>query len=997
MIFLVRGLVMEKRKTAIWIFFWTFWTMVTTIVWQCSPAIINYPGTSFHAAIGQCLHGIMLVGVDVLIVALGYVGFEESKQLGDYLAFNLRTWITLVITGVFLTIIVTCLKYFHISDLYTALFPILRNEVPFVTGILGGMILRYIILKRTVYSKQLLYYGLFGLLWVSFIFGNDFLHLNDISNPLVFTTLFVLGGILKSLPNSSDKYNIFRLALCIISSLIIVGIMPYISQMNHANLSIAERYTTIANPLFVIIACYCVRYIFVSAKPIAKNTWLTVVIAMTMISMPSCVYKIKSFLLNHAGHSTIHLLVLSAVLSALILLISLLTVVVLIRKTKLNIFPSKWYIKLRSVRNSQEAVNWLKQTKYSFSLFVQQKYYLLVGCLMAYLLAYLSLVLTNLQWKSQEFHYNIFMITMFRWQPLVLFNTVLILSLTLFIWAIVRRYYISLVSSSFLVTVWIMASRIKIIARNEPIMPSELKMINVWGNLIGMAGANVILASVVMLTMAIVLLICLEKFLKNHCLTKKQTVFSLLFLPLLLISSLWWNHNGNPINAFMRGIGDDPKFFNQLYGAQSNGSLVQFLNNIYVQIMSRPIDYSKSTMITIRKRYQKDAQNINRTRSHKLDKQTIIFNLSESFSDPQRVPGVQINKNPIPVIDEIKRNNTSGIMVSSGYGGGTANMEYMTMTGFALSVFAPTMSTPYTQLVNSLANNPTILGSYRHSTAIHPYLGTFYNRNTVYEKFGFDKFYYLDGKHGIAHQYKIGKSPYLSDKTAYANVFDQLNRQHSGQFIQLATMQNHLPFNQNYYRNFHQYRVKAKRGADMNSLRDYTLGIHFTDIAVGRFIQQIDKIQRPITVVFYGDHLPGSIYNNSIARDGLKLHETDYFIYSNKYAREHGATQKLTSHTQVVDPNDFIALVAEQTNSKVNWYQAMLTDVLHQLPAFALNTGQHTKINDNGRTQFVDEHGKFVSPKHWTKKQKQLWHDYKLVQYDVTAGKQYLVRDGQLK
>lgn len=447
----------------------------------------------------------------------------------------------------------------------------------------------------------------------------------------------------------------------------------------------------------------------------------------------------------------------------------------------------------------------------------------------------------------------------------------------------------------------------------------------------------------------------------------------------------------------MRGFGDDPDFFNQLYGAQSNGAIVQFLNNIDVKVMDQPKGYSRSTMIQIKRRYSNHAKKINQYRSNRLDQQTIIFNLSESFSNPARVPGIRLKKNPVYKIDQIKEKNTGGLMISSGYGGGTANMEYMTLTGFGLSVFSATLTTPYTQLVGSLRYNPSIIGSFKYSVAVHPYLKAFYSRDTVYKKFGINRFYALGSQYKIRHRHKIGKNPYLSDQTAYENVLDQINRRNQGQFIQLTTMQNHMPFDQNFYEKEHDFVDKTSKGTRTNSLQDYSAGIHYTDTAVDKFLKKIDKIERPITIVFYGDHLPGNIYGNSMDRDGLKLHETDYFIYSNKYAREHGATQKLTSHTQIVDPNDFIALVAEQTNSKVNWYQAMLTDVVHQLPAFALNTGQHTKVDDNGRTQFVNEQGKFVSQKHWTKKQKQLWHDYKLVQYDVTAGKQYLVRDGQLK
>lgn len=399
----------------------------------------------------------------------------------------------------------------------------------------------------------------------------------------------------------------------------------------------------------------------------------------------------------------------------------------------------------------------------------------------------------------------------------------------------------------------------------------------------------------------------------------------------------------------------------------------------------------------IRRRYIREARVINKHRTNNLSDQTIIFNLSESFADPRRVPGVSLKSNPIPFVEGLKKNNTGGIMISSGYGGGTANMEYMTLIGFALSNFSATLATPYTQLVGALTYNPSIVGSFKYSTAIHPYLGTFYNRKTVYQKFGFNTFHYLGGKDGIRHQHKIDRSPYLSDQTAYANVMDQLNKQHHGQFIQLVTMQNHFPYDQHFYSGHSRFSAKAEHGTAISSLEDYTVGIHHTDQAVSQFIKQIDKIQRPITIVFYGDHLPGGIYGNSLAKDGLKLHETDYFIYSNQYARQHGAIQKLTTDTRYVDPNDFIALAAEQTNSRVDWYQAMLTQVLHRLPAFALDTQQNTTNQFNSKGQFVDQHGKVVTQKHWTRQQKQLWHDYQLVQYDVTAGKQYLVRDGQLK
>ena len=217
---------------------------------------------------------------------------------------------------------------------------------------------------------------------------------------------------------------------------------------------------------------------------------------------------------------------------------------------------------------------------------------------------------------------------------------------------------------------------------------------------------------------------------------------------------------------------------------------------------------------------------------------------------------------------------------------------------------------------------------------------------------------------------------------------DELNRYHKGQFINLMTMQNHQPYDQHSYHNLKQYSPSAvSNGTNVDSLNDYVTGLHYTDIAVKQFIKEINQINRPITVVFYGDHLPGGIYGNDMTVDNLPLHETDYFIYSNKYARQHGA-KSISANQKVVDPNDFMAMAFEQTNSKVNWYQALLTNMYHQLPAVAANpniTDEHAK----SRNEFVGQDKQLVSYKSLSTKQKQLWHDYQLVQYDMLAGKGY--------
>lgn len=456
----------------------------------------------------------------------------------------------------------------------------------------------------------------------------------------------------------------------------------------------------------------------------------------------------------------------------------------------------------------------------------------------------------------------------------------------------------------------------------------------------------------------------------------------------MLFSSLIWNQPKTPLNNLLNDLGDSPMFYNQLSGARINGPLIQYLNNVDVTVMPKPNGYSAATMSKVVHRYQKEAHLINRHRRNQLGQQTIIFNLSESFANPNRVPGVKLRSNPIPFVTKMVKKNTGGIMVSSGYGGGTANMEYMTLTGYCLCNFSPTLPTPYTQLVPNLQRNPSIVDSFRHSVAIHPYIGTFYSRVTVYQKFGFDRFLYLGSRYPIKHQFKIDRSPYLSDRTAYANTLDQVDNKQRGQFINLVTMQNHFPYDQHFYNNLSRYAATTvSDGTNSDAVNDFATGIHYTDNYLRYFIRQIDHIDKPITIVFYGDHLPG-IYGNDMNKDGLKLHETDYFIYSNRYARTHGA-RNLHSYSRFVTPNDFIAMVAKQTNSRVNWYQALLTAVYEKLPAMTIDTNESTTNSYNTSSEFVNQHGQIIKESSLTKKQRQILHDYRLIQYDVTAGKHY--------
>ena len=140
---------------------------------------------------------------------------------------------------------------------------------------------------------------------------------------------------------------------------------------------------------------------------------------------------------------------------------------------------------------------------------------------------------------------------------------------------------------------------------------------------------------------------------------------------------------GSPAYRFSQFMGDIPSMWDSVYDAQRNGVFVSFSRQLRPKVMDQPAGYSRATMQSLAHRYQLSADRINRDRKSYMNESSLVYILSESFSDPTRVPGVALNQDPMPHIRSIKDGTTSGLMLSSGYGGGTANLEFQAMTGLS--------------------------------------------------------------------------------------------------------------------------------------------------------------------------------------------------------------------------------------------------------------------------------------------------------------------------
>ena len=590
-------------------------------------------------------------------------------------------------------------------------------------------------------------------------------------------------------------------------------------------------------------------------------------------------------------------------------------------------------------------------------------------------------------------------------------NVILVALLYLMLLMLFNRFW---TASIVILAVGIIVAAIehfKVEIRYEAILPADLGFLGSnTGNMLTFipAGAHVtILVALGAFAVLLALILVVRHFdgrkgrmIRTDNLSLNLTSRLILLLLPILVFALYCIHvstTDSLANKFSRALGDTPSMWDSVYDAQRNGPLVAFTRQLNPKIMDKPSNYSEETMKKVAARYQKEAETINASRTNNLTDSTVVYVLSESFSDPSRVPGLKTNKDSMPNIRKIKAGTTSGLMLSSGYGGGTANLEYMGLSGLSMANFESSLSSPYQQLVPSQHWTPTInqlWGAPVNSLGYHPYESSMYSRATNYKKFGFSHFYTLTGPDVIKYQDKIDESPYVSDKSSYDSALEGIKSGKTNKFIQIITMQNHMPYHEWYENN--DYTAESTTGTplgddEQQSIETYQKGVEITDQATQEFLNELDALDKPVTVVFYGDHLPG-IYSSASEDDNnsLALHLTDYFIWSNKASSSQG---NKASDAAYSSPNFFVAQAADHMNAKVSPYLAFLTEMHSKIAAMeppVVNKIQGWDRIPEGQNVYLDQNGNPMSTDDFDKETKQLLADYKLIQYDITAGKNYL-------
>lgn len=586
---------------------------------------------------------------------------------------------------------------------------------------------------------------------------------------------------------------------------------------------------------------------------------------------------------------------------------------------------------------------------------------------------------------------------------------------------IINRFWIATAIFSTVMTVYAVANHIKIESRNEPVLPADLNFIT-GGNtgqlasfipqssqgLVNTAVSGVIWLVVICIIMQFIdgrnaVIYCSWRHpftgIKNLAGTLTRIVAACCSFA-LCFSFVWgFGNEGYWSTDFAKNLGDSPQIWNGLADSTNNGPVVNFLRLAHTKTMDKPNGYSQEAMEKISRKYTEQAKQLNQTRTENMTDNTVIMVLSETFSDPTRVPGVSFSEDPMPNIRHVKAQTTSGLMLSPGYGGGTANIEYQALSGLSMANYSSTLSIAYQQLVPSLKWAPTLNQAWDKangkgsSIAFHAYNRNMYFRDLNYKKFGFSKFYATDGTPQLKGLRPLGSAWYASDESFYSEVLKKISSSDQKKFYQVVTMQNHMPYEDFYPDNQFKDEDTSSNLQDdeKQNIETYTKGLSYTDQATTEFLNQLNHIDRPITVVFYGDHLPGIYSTAYSSKDNiLGLHETDYFIWSNDASKSAGTKLDDVS-SAYTSSNYFSAQLASHLNAKVSPYLAFLTKMHETIPAISIPSSAGGNADE---PVYLDAAGNRINNKQLSKEAKTMLHDYQLIQYDMSVGKNYLKDTG---
>ncbi|WP_241700017.1 hypothetical protein [Ligilactobacillus salivarius] len=535
------------------------------IFWQSSPDILINDKVNIQQSLMQIYHASTLIGIDIFAITLGSLlqGSEDKSWSSA-----IKYWIYTIFVGTLGLLVLTLFsREFSIGDLYNMLFPFVRNTYGILSGIVLGMLTLPLFNKGVKKYENIIKLSLLLVIIAPTIFNKDIF---GFANGTVFGYILVNLGFYGNYIRSklSVKKVVTRIILLLLTNIIVVSLMPEFSKAIHNDLSTAGRFTNSASALLILLAFYIVLLVS-KIKVNVKNGYVDFIIytawALLVISNNQTLLN-KLIEYNRKTAQSVTRWILAKDIKEILwlMLIVILSNFIILGICKL-IGISQKISNFYDIRADEELSQFFYRITNGIKSWLKAHQVYLATIAWGYFLAIFSFLMMNTKWTvapNVDVKYNIFTYTIGVRQAMVLVNAIIFLLFLKFIFSLTNRYWFSTIVASLLWIIWVVANRIKIGIRNEPILPSELSMIKAWRSLLGMVDGWILLLVVSVIVITIPIIYFLEK---KYRLPKQKwysRVAWLIIIPVIFSSVTFLNHEKSVIHIISGGIGNDPTFYN---------------------------------------------------------------------------------------------------------------------------------------------------------------------------------------------------------------------------------------------------------------------------------------------------------------------------------------------------------------------------------------------------------------------------------------------------
>jgi phosphoglycerol transferase MdoB-like AlkP superfamily enzyme len=551
--------------------------------------------------------------------------------------------------------------------------------------------------------------------------------------------------------------------------------------------------------------------------------------------------------------------------------------------------------------------------------------------------------------------------------PNIIFNILVLCGIYLCLISIIGKGISNILIT--IITIFLtVANYIKFTYFDEPFYPWDMYLIK---NLIGISkeylNFTVILAVVIVFIFAILLIIRFRHKIGSY-LKPKVSFILMPFAAVLFIINAHVLIN----YSISSQIGIEKSWYIGKTEILSNGMFAQnyfYLEDLDKYLNPKPEGYSEDSMLAINQKYANTSdQTTSASTANLNEKPNVVVIMSESYWDITKLSGIELSEDVAKNVHKYQK----GEIASPAIGGGTANTEFEALSGLSMYFMSPGIIA-YNAYLRT--ETPSIASVFKNNgyktTAIHPNSGWFYNRDKVYNYFGFDTFLDISSFNPDTQT----KGTHVSDDALVNKVLQTLNSSSEPSFIFAVSMENHDPFTDKY----DNFEVTAKsdklNASELDIINGYAQGLYDADKSLGKLIDALSKSDKPTLLYFFGDHAPRlgtlddyyRIYdklatvNEQEKKQGigeLKYYTTPVVTWSNY--------KEMKSLSSIVSPTHIGYEILKDSGVDYPNYFNILSELETTYPIMHLKG-----------TSLVDPNSELVK-------------DYKLIQYDLLFGKQYL-------